>query len=594
MTPETVPGEFIVKIKGQFGDQHTSKVFKHMRGRAKSHHSMPGMNIHHIKMTGRSSRKVLMDELRLDPSVEYVEPNYVIHLSQTSETEAQILSGEQTQIMSSGGSATYSQDSAPVKVAQSWSSATSPNSVIVAVLDTGLDYNHYVMTSTSGVWTNSSEIPSNGIDDDGNGFIDDVHGWNFASSTNNPMDDNGHGTHVSGIVLGIGQNILAATLSTSKIKIMPLKFMDSSGTGTTAAAVSAIYYAIANGAKVINNSWGGSGYAQSLNDALTYAYNHGLFIASAAGNYASNDDSSPLYPANLSIPSQLSVAATDNYDVLASFSSYGRSTVHVAAPGVSILSLYPGNSFAYLSGTSMAAPFVAGLAAQVLREAPQLTGYQVRQIITQSVDVVSGLANYVSTSGRVNALTTVQNAISSVSSQSFQPVYMEVSPVDNTSRSPQSMGCGTISAGALSKIFWSRGGGSGGMGSDVLGSILALLLLPLFAWSVVRSRWVTPEGRRFERFHMNSEVKLLRDGEELLGRLSTISEGGVSFLADMNLSKGELITLQISDPGKSDSIQVMGRIVWNNNDQAYGVQFGPMADHLLMKIRQWTQQLVPT
>ena len=135
---------------------------------------------------------------------------------------------------------------------------TSPVTPVVAVIDTGLDYNHEVFVDANAVWRNTDEIASNGIDDDGNGYIDDIRGWNFVANNNNPMDDEDHGTHVSGIVLGISQNIFATTLAAAKIKIMPLKFLDSSGSGATSDAVEAIYYAIANGATVINASWGGA------------------------------------------------------------------------------------------------------------------------------------------------------------------------------------------------------------------------------------------------------------------------------------------------------------------------------------------------
>ncbi len=593
VSSETVPGELVVKFKGKYGDQHTKRMQAKLKGRSRFHHSMTGINIHHLVVTDGESETDLIAELNQSGDVEYAEPNYVIHLSQDPGGEGQILSAGDVQTMSAGGGGSYSQDSANVMVTQSWAYATAKNKVVVAVLDTGVDYNHYVLTGTAGIWSNKNEVV-NGLDDDGNGYVDDVRGWNFAYGNNNPMDDNGHGTHVSGIIVGVGQNIFSGSLSASNIQVMPLKFMDSSGTGSTATAVSAVYYAVANGARVLNNSWGGSGYAQSLNDALNYAYNHGVFIASAAGNYSTNDDSSPLYPASLTIPSMITVAATDNYDNLAGFSSYGVGSVQVAAPGVSILSTYPGNSFAYLSGTSMASPFVAGLAAQVFSQAPQLTGYQVRQIIVGSVDVKSALASAVSSSGRVNASTSVQAAVAATSTQAYQPVFAEVIPAGVSTGQSQtsSAGCGTVSISTLSSAFWSKGGGSGGSSPGALGSVFVLLFLPLAVWMVVRTKWVTPSRRRYGRFATDSEVRVYRDGQELLGRLSSISLGGAAFSAQSNLNKGELVTLQIAIPSQSNSIEVMGRVVWNDDNQSYGVQFGPLGDQIIDQLRQWTRQLV--
>ncbi len=586
---EVVPDELIVKMKGVANGEHSRRVFRRLQGRVHLKHSTKALNMHHMKVTDGTSAADLIDELNQNPDVEYAEPNYVLHMSSSS----------YSQVVNS-----YNQGQAYVSVSnqvtQSWGILTGHTKVVVAVLDTGVDLVHNVFTSTSGVWVNPGETgtdslgrnkASNGVDDDGNGFIDDVNGWNFAYGSNSPSDDNGHGTHVSGIVLGLGQNILpGATLTTSKIQIMPLKFMDSSGSGSTAQAVQAIDYAINNGARILNNSWGGSGYSQSLNDALTYAYNRGLFIASAAGNYSTNDDSSPLYPASLSIPSQMTVAATGSTDGLSSYSSYGSNSVQIGAPGDNVESTYTGGGFAYLSGTSMATPFISGVAALILIESPQLTGYQVKQIIMNSVDNDSSLQGRVSTSGRVNVYAAVQLSNNSSSTQSYQPAYVEQLPSGVSSGTQTTTGCGTVSASLLDSSFWSQGGGSGGSSPQALGLLLGFLMMPLAVWFIVRSRLVSRQRRKHDRFVFNSEVRVQVDGRELVGKLTTIGAGGISFNADQMLAKGGLVTMHIQSPNGGEQIQVAGRIVWAEKE-AHGVQFGPIGDSLLEKIRLWTRDL---
>lgn len=598
---EYVPGELVVRIKGHYQGEQSGRVFNHLHGRVHRVKSMAALNIHHLQITDGTAETDMIDELNSNPDVVYAEPNYLLHL-----VDAPSLMPAQNQAQGSGSGdvtiegsvATYTQDSANVQVSAAWSvigaSAATP---IVAVVDTGIDYTHYVFTDTSAVWQNSKEIPSNGIDDDGNGYIDDTQGWNFAYNTNNVMDDNGHGTHVSGIVIGLGQNVLgsASSLTTSKIQVMALKFMDSTGSGTTANAVAAIYYATSMGARVINNSWGGTGYSQSLHDALSMAYGNGIFISTAAGNYSTSDDSSPLYPASLPIPGQMTVAATDNNDVLASFSSYGPSTVQVAAPGVNVLSTYPGNAFAYMSGTSMATPFVSGLAALVIRASPQLTGYQVKQILLTTANPINDLSGYVSSGSRVNALSAVETGNTSTAVVASQPGYAAVPPpgTNTGTTTTQSTGCGLVSGSA--GAFWAgRGGGNSGLGSPSVSLLFVFLALPFLVWFSIRRYWEKHvQRRRHDRFVIDSEVRVRVEGREFCGRLNTISMGGASFSAEELLDKGGTVKMSIQGPDGGEPIEVVGRIVWREENKSYGVQFGPATDNsLIEQIRKWTEALM--
>ncbi len=271
---------------------------------------------------------------------------------------------------------------ADIDAAQAWDYGTS-SSVVVAVIDTGVDYTHVDLASN--IWTNSREIAGNGIDDDLNGYTDDVRGWNFVSENNNPMDDNGHGTHVAGTIGAVGNNGIGVSGVAWSVKVMALKFMDSTGSGMLSDAVAAIDYARANGAKIINASWGGGGFSSALQSAITRFQNAGGIFVAAAGNEGANNASTASYPANYA--NVISVAASTSTDTLASFSNYGTN-VDIAAPGQNILSTIPGNRYASYSGTSMASPHVAGALALLWGQAPSLSATQLVNLVMSNTDAV--------------------------------------------------------------------------------------------------------------------------------------------------------------------------------------------------------------
>lgn len=598
-----VPGEIIVKMKGRPSGSKSAAFVGKVSGRMALKATFGKLNMHQLSLKAGEKVEDVLAELRNDPDVEYAEPNYYVEkvAEESAGADPQKYSMQDTvdRVSQMSAPATYHQSYADTKVTEAWSQLTpSSDDVIVAVVDTGVDYTHSVFTETNAIWTNPGEISGNGLDDDGNGFIDDVRGWNFYANNNNPMDDDDHGTHVAGIVIGVAQDIILGPRQNSRIKIMPLKFLGADGSGTTSSAISAIYYAVNNHAQVINNSWGGGNYSQSLHDALAYAYSQGVVIVTAAGNAHTNNDSTPMYPANYPVPSLISVAATNDWDSLASFSNYGATTVHMAAPGVSIYSTIPGNYFRYMSGTSMASPFVAGLAAMAFLEAPQLTGYQVKNLIVGSASSVSTLVPKTVSGGRANTLSTIVSAKSLSSTSADQPVYVASAP--SWYRAPASEtakvgGCGLVSTAVFKQGFGEGGGTSGGGSSGgALGLVLAASLLPLLVWQVVRMRALA-EGRnrrQHERFVLNSEIKVQVDGRELVGEMKTISKGGASFKADALLEKGGLVTLQISSPDGQEQVQVEGRVVWSEKNQSYGVQFAESKSSVLQSIQSWTSNLV--
>ncbi len=597
-----VPGEVLVRFKGKASSTLVNQFVSKMQGKLSFKSSQEGLNIHRFAMKTGDDVMATVRELQQDSSVEYAEPNYILTKFETPGPTSQEFTSSEAHSMFQAGDS-YQQSYAAVNVDGAWPQMSTLAQVstktIVAVIDTGVDYNHEVFNDSGAIWVNTDEIAGNGVDDDGNGYIDDVRGWNFHDGNATPMDNDshGHGTHTAGIVLGVGQDIMATTLEAARIQIMPLKFLGADGSGSTSDAVSAIYYAVRKGAKVINNSWGGSSYSQALHDAITYAYNQQVLVVSAAGNYGKNNDSNDMYPANYPVPGQIVVAATNDSDALASFSNYGASSVHIAAPGVSILSATPSNSYRYMSGTSMATPFISGLAAMMFREATSLTGYQIKNLLTTYGDTVAALNTKTSSHQRTNAYSAINAAKGQSATASFQPNY-----VQDNSRAPASTASSESSSGDSSPkgcglVSTVIGGGSGGSNSmgvrDAL-VFLSLLALPLVAWQLVRRRALSAieHRRRFERFAMDSEIKVLAGGRMLVAQMKTISQGGLSFNAQSMLDKGGIITMQIQSPDGREVIQVQGHVVWSEKNESYGVQFDSVQDVVANSIQRWGSMLL--
>jgi subtilisin family serine protease len=319
-----------------------------------------------------------------------------------------------------------------IEADKAWDVATGSAQVTVAIVDTGVDYNHPDIAAN--VWNNTGEIPGNGIDDDHNGYVDDYHGWDFTTCAefdttgtcaqqkvqgNNTSDDMGHGTHVAGTIGAVGNNGIGVVGVNWSVRLLPVKVFNKQGSGYSSEAASGIIYAADNGAKVINNSWGPS--VRTPDDPLTesaidYAYKKGSIVVFAAGN--SNDDVSYYSPANDS--EVVTVAATDSNDQKASFSNWG-SKIDVAAPGVGILSLKSStgtmcssnvivaSNYCHVSGTSMAAPHVSGEAALILSKHPEFTNEEVKAIIKQSADDIGnpGVDQYYG-AGRINVSKALQ------------------------------------------------------------------------------------------------------------------------------------------------------------------------------------------
>lgn len=383
---------------------------------------------------------------------------------------------------------------ADIDAPEAWDLATGTTRTTVAVIDSGIDYTHPDLYRN--VWINQGEIPSavrsllvdvdgdeqitfrdlnnplnqgpgkitdvsgNGVIDgrdllaayrtdgsggwadgtssDGDSYVDDLIGWNFVTNTNDPYDDHGHGTHVAGTIGASSNNEIGVAGVASDALMMGLKFMDASGGGYISAALGALNYALAKGSQLSNNSWGGGGYSQAFYDVLNRARAQGHIFVAAAGNggadsVGDNNDVAPSYPASYNLDNVVSVAATDNYDQLASFSNYGATSVDIAAPGVKILSTQPGG-YAYSSGTSMAAPHVAGVIALAQGQNPGASYSHVISRVLNNADKLSHLTGKVATGARLNAFRALSGGTADTSGPrvtSAQPNASGANPVSS-------------------------------------------------------------------------------------------------------------------------------------------------------------------
>ena len=290
---------------------------------------------------------------------------------------------------------------------------------MIAVLDTGIDYNHPDLAAN--VWSAPTSFT---VIIGGNQVTCPAgsHGYNTVAGSCDPRDDNNHGTHVAGTIGAVGNNNIGSVGVNWTTRIMALKILDGGGIGTVADAISAIDFAIQVktqfassstpvNVRVLSNSWGGDTFSQALLDEINLANANEMLFVAAAGNGGGNNDSNPTYPASYMAPNVISVTATDNQDALAGFSNYGNASVHLAAPGVGIYSTYPNASYSHLSGTSMAAPHVSGAAMLVLANCGSLSTASLKGTLLANVDVLPSLAGKTITGGRLNVNQAVRNCI---------------------------------------------------------------------------------------------------------------------------------------------------------------------------------------
>ena len=296
-----------------------------------------------------------------------------------------------------------------IDMPKAWDISTGTGGVVVGVIDTGCDLDHPDLISN--LWVNTGEIPTNGIDDDLNGFVDDVHGYDFRNNDGNPSDDTGHGTHVAGTIGAVGNNGIGVAGVNWSTRIMILKFLGPSG-GYISDAIESLNYAVMMkqqgvSVRLTNNSWGDSTqpgyYSPTMHNAIEASKDAGMLFVTAAGNNGKDNDAEPIYPASYDSSNIITVANTTSSDGKSGTSNYGATSVDLGAPGTGIHSTTVGGGYGNKSGTSMASPHVAGVAALIWELMPDLSWQEVQSAIFIGTDSISSMQGITVTGGRLNA-----------------------------------------------------------------------------------------------------------------------------------------------------------------------------------------------
>ena len=340
-----------------------------------------------------SDQKVNMKTISELPEVEYIEPNYTYtKMNDIQDDNFKKQWGLENDGKNSGGFYSRGVAGKDVSAKKAWKIARGNHALKIAVIDTGVDYTHNDLKSN--IMVNEAELNgTDGVDDDGNGYVDDVYGYDFANGDADPMDDHGHGTHCAGVI-GASHDKTGIRGVMGKVKILSLKFLKKSGGGTLDGALKSIDYATQRGVDIMSNSWGGGGRSQALFEAIERAQKAGILFVAAAGNSNSDNDKKATFPANYQLDNVMSVGAMDGKGKRASFSNYGKTTVHVFAPGVKIYSTVQGNKYKNMSGTSMACPHVSGVAGLVWSNEPNLTYLELKERLMSTAVKSSELDNF--------------------------------------------------------------------------------------------------------------------------------------------------------------------------------------------------------
>ncbi|MBA3728778.1 MAG: S8 family serine peptidase [Actinobacteria bacterium] len=402
-----VPGEVLVRFRE--GASASAMAAAHASAGATVLRSFTSVSdLQLVRLSGMSVGEALA-KYRQRSDVLYAEPNQIYRIDDVELTPNDPFYPSMYNLNNTGQ--TGGTPDADIDAPEAWNVTTGSNAVYVGVLDTGVDWDHPDLINNTK--PNPAECNGQaGQDDDSNGYVDDCHGIDPLNGDTNPMDDNGHGTHTSGTIGAIGNNNTGVTGINWNVQIIACKTHDPSGNGDAAALVECLQYMEimkAQGKNVVatNNSYGGCpeacGFSQALEDAIASNMDEGILFVASAGNDAANNDTTLKYPADYFVPNVIAVAATDDDDLLASFSNFGTNTVSVGAPGVLVRSTVWNNSYTYFSGTSMAGPHVAGIAGLLAAQDPTRTWSDIRNLILAGGDPKASLTNKTITGRRVNA-----------------------------------------------------------------------------------------------------------------------------------------------------------------------------------------------
>lgn len=449
--PKFVPGEVVVKLKKPVDNANAPVQMHSLLQSVGQSYPVSILSLKTDQTLVRMKTEdqdvpmeALLSKIQSHESVDFAEPNFIYYASTIHKRPLAISHSPNDPMMAltwgmfNLGQVIKKQPgvmNADIGATHAWGAGyKGSKDIVVAVIDTGVDYTHPDLKDN--IYINTKEIADNGIDDDQNGFIDDIHGWNFEGKNNNPMDDNEHGTHTSGTIGATGNNGVGVAGVNWDVSIMPLKFLSKDGSGTLADAVEAIKYATKMNVNIMSNSWGGGGYSKSMKQAIEESKKKNILFVAAAGNEANDNDADPSYPASYEVDNVVSVAATDNRDEIATFSNYGRHSVHLAAPGVAILSTVPikkdkngkqtNEGYEMFSGTSMATPHVAGAAALIWSANLSADYREVKGRLLSSVEKVKNLKRKTRTGGRLNVYRAIKGFASKSEAEPDEKLWKKV------------------------------------------------------------------------------------------------------------------------------------------------------------------------
>jgi subtilisin family serine protease len=397
-----VEGELLVKYKS--GMDSAAAFSMNAKMGTTVLEEFPDLGWQRVKLPKGLSIDQALSSYKTSGAIEIAQPNYYYRiLNTTNDTRFSELYGMKK-----------------ISALAAWDLTTGSATTVVANIDTGIAYNHEDLAAN--MWRNTGEIPGNNVDDDSNGFVDDYYGYDFFYNDSDPIDDaGGHGTHTSGTIGAMGNNSLGVVGVNWNVQLMAIKiYSPNGGDSTSAMLINAYNYVrmMKNrgvNIRITNNSYGGCGeacgYDQATKDAIDALGDAGILQVFAAGNSGQNVEANAFYPASYTSQSILSVAASDENDNRGGFSNYGVNSIDIAAPGVGILSTYipANNSYASLTGTSMAAPHVTGAAALLASYYPNLSPASLKATLMNSVDVLPQWNGIVKSGGRLNVARALQN-----------------------------------------------------------------------------------------------------------------------------------------------------------------------------------------
>lgn len=407
-TRDAVPGEYVIQLKDPIAEK---KIQLYADTLKTQFHASEIRTLNNqllvIKREAKENADQAIRQLQALPNVAVAEPNYIYELFASPNDPDYRKQWNINNAGQTDGWGRPGRFGLDIGAEKAWDITTGSKKVIVAVIDSGLNYNHPDIKDN--LWTNETEAKGKtGVDDDNNGYIDDIHGYDFVNNDNDPIDDHGHGTHVSNIIGASGNQNLGMTGINWQVSIMPLKFATAEGKGNLEASIKAIKYAVKMGARILNNSWGNDRYSELLEAAIKETTAQNILFVAAAGNSSRDNDVKPIFPASLKVPNIMSVAGLDIHGYLGGFSCWGLNSVHIAAPGDSIYSLW-NDRYREMSGTSMAAPHVSGVAALLLAKEPDLPALDMKERLMRTSVPLAGLRNKVMSAGMVNAYFALSN-----------------------------------------------------------------------------------------------------------------------------------------------------------------------------------------